>query len=259
MLTALSIPSEIDVVLLTKNSQYMLNQCLRSLYLNVPIKNLIVVDGWSTDRTLAILERFNQKYSNIKILQMEGSRAKARTEGIRHVSTEWFMFLDSDVLLSRGWFKKATAELKEGVGAVWGINIDLLPNVTNKWFLRFQALVAQKCFKLRGGMHDTLILKKAVEGIQIPEELHTYEDAYIVKWIKNKGYKVVIGQGICCLHCKPPETWNLQSGIQAGITDLQCGIVYSHVFRYVLFYPVFFLYWMVQLPLNGLRSKHAKT
>lgn len=254
-----SIPTEIDVVLLTKNSQHMLSRCLQSLYRNVPVKSLIVIDGYSTDRTLTILERFNQKHQNIKIRQILGSRAKARTEGIRHVSTEWFMFLDSDVLLSRCWFKKATAELKEGVGAVWGLNVDLLPNVTNKWFLGFQAFVARQCFKLRGGMHDTLILKKAVEGIRIPEELHTYEDAYLVKWIRDKGYKVVIGQEICCLHCKPPETWNLQSGIQAGTTDLRCGLVYSHVFQYVLFYPVFFLYWMVQLPLNGLRNKHAKS
>lgn len=246
-------PTEIDVVLLTKNSQHLLSQCLTSVYRNVPIKNLIVIDGYSTDRTLEILEQFNQQHHNVKIFQTAGSRAKARTQGIRKVATDWFMFLDSDVLLSHDWFEKAKADLADGTGAVWGLNIDLLPNVTNKWFLHFQAFIARQCFKLRGGMHDTLILKKAVQGIRIPEELHTYEDAYIVKWIKKHGYKVTIGKDICCLHCKTPETWNLKSGIQAGITDLQCGLVYSHVFRYVLFYPVFFLYWMVQLPLNGVR------
>jgi glycosyltransferase involved in cell wall biosynthesis len=250
----LTAPTQVDVVLLTKNSQHLLNRCLSSVYRNVPIKNLIVIDGYSTDHTLNILEKFKQKYGNVQIHQMQGSRAKARTEGIRHASTEYFMFLDSDVLLCSNWFKKATADLTEGIGAVWGLNIDLLPNVTNKWFLKFQALIARQCFKLRGGMHDTLILKKAVEGIRIPEELHTYEDAYIIKAIQKRGYKTVIGRGICCLHCKPPETWNLNNGIQAGITDLQCGLVYSHVFRYMLFYPVFFLYWMVQLPLNGFRS-----
>ncbi|HSV49883.1 MAG TPA: glycosyltransferase family 2 protein [Candidatus Acidoferrales bacterium] len=247
-------PTLIDVVLLTKNSQHLLSRCLTSVYRNVPIKRLIVIDGYSTDQTLTILEKFNHKYGNIQIRQMDGSRAKARTEGIRQVATEWFMFIDSDVLLCPGWFKKAKAELAQGVGAIWGLNIDLIPNVTNKWFLRFQSMIARQCFKLRGGMHDTLILKKAVEGIRIPEELHTYEDAYIVKAIQKRGYKTVIGREICCLHCKPPETWNLQSGIQAGITDLQCGLVYSHVFRYVLFYPVFFLYWAVQLPLNGFRN-----
>jgi glycosyltransferase involved in cell wall biosynthesis len=254
-LTALNAPNEIDVVLLTKNSQHLLSRCLASAYRNLPIKNLIVIDGFSTDGTLRILEEFNKKYGNIKIFQTDGSRAKARTHGIRKVTTDWFIFLDSDVLLSHDWFNKAKTDLAAGVGAVWGLNIDLIPNVTSKMFLQFQAFIARQCFKLRGGMHDTLIVKKAVEGIRIPEELHTYEDAYIVKWIKNHGYKVVIGRDVCCLHCKPPETWNLNSGVQAGITDLQCGLVYSHVFRYILFYPVFFLYWALQLPLNGFRNK----
>ena len=186
--------------------------------------------------------------------QMEGSRAKARTEGIRQVTTEWFMFVDSDVLLCRDWFKKMKADLAVGVGAVWGLNVDVLPNVSNKWFLKFQSMVAKRCFKLRGGMHDTLILHKAVEGIRIPEELHTYEDAYIVRWIEDHGYKVAVGSDVYCLHYKPPENWNIKNGIQQGIVDLQCGLVYSHVFAYVLFYPVFFLYWGVQLPLNGVRN-----
>jgi glycosyltransferase involved in cell wall biosynthesis len=254
MLINLNAPHQIDVVVLTKNSQHLLSKCLTAIYQNVPIKNLIIIDGFSTDRTLEILEKFNRKYANVRLYQLEGSRAKARTEGIRKVTTDWFMFVDSDVLLCRYWFKKIVSDLAEGVGAVWGLNVDVLPGVTNKWILRFQSMVAKQCFKLRGGMHDTLILHKAVEGIRIPEELHTYEDAYIVRWIEDHGYKVSVANDVYCLHYKPPENWNIKSGIQQGIVDLQCGLVYSHVFAYVLFYPVFFLYWGVQLPLNGVRN-----
>jgi glycosyltransferase involved in cell wall biosynthesis len=254
LLISLNTPQQIDVVVLTKNSQHLLSKCLTSIYQNVPIKNLIIIDGFSTDRTLEILEKFNRKYGNVLLYQLEGSRAKARTEGICKVSTDWFMFVDSDVLLCRDWFKKIKADLTEGVGAVWGLNVDVLPSMTNKWILRFQSMVAKQCFKLRGGMHDTLILHKAVEGIRIPEELHTYEDAYIVRWIEDHGYKVSVANDVYCLHYKPPENWNIKNGIQQGIVDLQCGLVYSHVFAYVLFYPVFFLYWGVQLPLNGVRN-----
>ncbi|NLB76547.1 MAG: glycosyltransferase family 2 protein [Crenarchaeota archaeon] len=55
----------------------MLTQCLTSIYQNIPIKNLIVIDGYSTDSTLQILELFNRKYCNIYFYQLEGSRAKA--------------------------------------------------------------------------------------------------------------------------------------------------------------------------------------
>ncbi len=245
---------QVDVVMLTKNSQHLLGKCLNAVYRNVPIKNLIVIDGYSTDRTLKILEQFNRKYGNIQLYPMEGTRAKARTEGIRRVTTEWFMFVDSDALLCKDWFKKVAVDLADGVGAVWGLNIDLLPNVHNKRILRMQLLVAKRCFKLRGGMHDTLILRKAVEGIQIPEELHLYEDAYLVRWIENHGYKVAVGRDVYCLHDKAPDNWSIKNGMSQAITELRCCLVYSHLYQYVVFYPVFLMYWGLQLPLNGFRQ-----
>jgi glycosyltransferase involved in cell wall biosynthesis len=240
--------------MLTKNSQHLLAKCLASVYKNLPIKNIIVIDGFSTDRTLEIIEQFNRKYRNIKVFQMEGSRAKARTEGIHKVTTDWFMFVDSDVLLCRDWFKKVQVDLTDGVGAVWGLNIDVLPNIKNKYILKMQTMVAKRCFRLRGGMHDTLILHKAVDGIRIPEELHAYEDAYIVRWIEKYGYKVAIGSNVCCLHDKAPDNWSLKNGAAQAIVELRCCLVYSHLYEYVVFYPVFFLYWGLQLPLNGFRN-----
>jgi glycosyltransferase involved in cell wall biosynthesis len=245
---------QVDVVLLTKNSEHMLSKCLSSIYQNVPVKNLIVIDGFSTDRTLQILDKFNEKYGNISLFQMKGSRAKARTEGIRRVSTDWFMFVDSDVLLCKDWYKKAQADLASGVGAVWGLNIDVIPNVKDKRILKLQSLIARQCFYLRGGMHDTLILRKAVEGIRIPEQLHAYEDAFIVQWIEKHGYKVSVGSDIYCLHYKPPTNWNLKNGFAQAVVEFKCGLVYSHLYEYMVFYPVFLLYWVLQLPLNGFRN-----
>lgn len=245
---------QIDVVLLTKNSEHLLAKCLSSVYQNVPIKNLIVIDGFSTDRTLEILGKFNRKHGNVSLVQLEGSRAKARTEGIRRVTTDWFMFVDSDVLLCRDWFKKAQADLASGVGAVWGLNIDVLPNIKNKCILKLQCMIARQCFNLRGGTHDTLILRKAVEGMKVPEHLHTFEDAFIMQWIEAHGYRVAIGSEVYCLHYKPPSNWSLRNGFEQAIGEFRCGLVYSHLYRYSLFYPFFFLYWCVQLPLNGFRN-----
>lgn len=245
---------QVDVVLLTKNSQHLLSKCLNSVYQNVPIKNLIVIDGHSTDCTLAILEKFNRKYGNVRLFQVKGSRAKARTVGIQKASTEWFMFVDSDVILCRDWFKKAKADLADRLGAVWGLNIDVLPNVKNKRILRLQMLVARRCFKLRGGMHDTLILRRSVEGLRIPDELHAYEDAYIVRYIENHGFKVLVSNQAYCLHDKAPDNWSIKNGVSQAIVELRCCLVYSHLYEYVVFYPVFLLYWTLQLPLNGFRN-----
>ncbi len=250
----MQVPLKVDVVVLTKNSAHLLAQCLNSVYKNVPVNNLIVIDGYSTDRTLQIVETFNRKHHNVQLYQMKGSRAAARTEGIRRVTTDWFLFLDSDVLLSKYWFKNVLKDLVDGVGAVWGVNIDLLPNIRNKRILKVQTIVARRCFKLRGGMHDTLILRKAVEGITIPDELHLYEDAYLVRYIESRGYKVTVGSSVYCLHDKAPDNWSVKNGLSQAILELRCCLVYSHLYEYVLFYPVFFVYWALQLPLNGFRN-----
>jgi glycosyltransferase involved in cell wall biosynthesis len=246
---------QIDVVLLTKNSQHLLTRCLNSVFQNVPIKTLIVIDGYSTDGTVDILLRFKRKFGTVRIFQMHGTRAKAREEGIRRVSTDWFLFVDSDAVLCRDWYSKVKQNLTDGVGAVWGINFDVIPNVKEKWFVLFQSLLARQCFHLRGGTHDTLIRKKAVEDMHIPEELHAYEDHYILKYIRQKGYKVCVGDEIYCLHYKPPTNWSAQNAIDQAIVEFKCGWIYSHMFWYSFFYPVFMFYWMLQVPLSGFGGK----
>jgi glycosyltransferase involved in cell wall biosynthesis len=237
----------IDVVMLTKNSEHILNKCLTSIYENVPVKRLIVVDGSSTDSTLKIMNELNEKYGNVKIITENGSRAKARERGIQEVETEWFMFADSDIILCKDWFIKAEKCIADDVGAVWGLNVDVIPNVKSKVVLRSLMLVARKCFDLRGGMHDTLIRRELVGGIKIPEQLHAYEDAYIVNWIKKKGYKAVIGDSIYCLHYRPSEDWNLKESISLAALEIKCGLAYSHIFRYAGYYPFFVFYWFLQL------------
>jgi glycosyltransferase involved in cell wall biosynthesis len=243
--------AQVDVVLLTKNSEHLLVKCVASIYENVPVQNLIVVDGYSTDRTVEILKGFQKKYGNVKILQMNGSRAKAREAGIKRVSTQYFAFIDSDVVLCKGWFRKAQEDLADDVGAVWGLNVDVIPNMKNKRFLYLESLIARIGFNLRGGMHDTLILTKTVADIHIPEELHAYEDAYIIRHIKKHHYKTLVGSKLYCLHFKPPSNWSFQNAIDQAIVELKCGLIQSHMFVYMLFYPVFMFYWVLQVPLSG--------
>jgi len=244
----------VDVVVITKNSEKMLRECLGSVYNNVPVNRLIVVDGYSTDKTLEIVQDFQKRHGNVLLLQDEGNRATARQKGIRHVKTEWFMFVDSDVVLCEGWFRKVERYLSADVGAVWGVNIDVIPNITDKRIVKLQSLVARQCFVLRGGMHDTLIRREAVEGIHIPEQLHAYEDTYIINWIKRKGYKIVVGDEIYCLHFKPPANWRLQNGVSQAIVDFRCGVLYSHIYSYIFYYPIFMIQWFLQLSIHGARG-----
>jgi glycosyltransferase involved in cell wall biosynthesis len=228
----------------------LLDKCLASVYANIPVNALIVVDGFSTDRTRKIIDEVAKKHGNVTVLKVDGSRARARERGIAKVSTDWFVFVDSDVVLSKEWLAKAEKSVGDNVGAVWGINFDIIPHFRDRRFLRLQGLIARQCFSLRGGTHDALIRRESVEDIRIPEELHTYEDSFIMNWIRRKGYRVVIADEAYCLHYKPPGNWSPQNIVDQSVLELKCGLVYSHNFAYMLFYPVFMFYGFVQFSLQ---------
>src|SRR4030043_688443 len=155
---------DVDVVLLTKNSEKRLRECLKSIYKNVPVNHLIVVDGYSTDKTLEIVREFQRKHGNILVIQDKGNRATARQKGIAQVKTEWFMFVDSDAVLCKDWFKKAEKHLGQDVGAVWGIEV--WSTIQNPVILKTFLWITRKIFDLRGGTHDTLVRTDLVEEIE---------------------------------------------------------------------------------------------
>jgi glycosyltransferase involved in cell wall biosynthesis len=191
---------KVDVVMLTKNSESLLDACLKSIYENVPVKRLIVIDAFSTDNTLKILDEFNKKYGNIKIITEKSSRGKARERGIREVETDWFMFVDSDVILCKDWFKKASGYVQEDVGAIWGV--DIPGDIRSNLMIKLLQSMETRVFNIRGGCHDILIRHKTVKDINIPSQLHTLEDAYIKEWITAKNYRVIVSYASYCKHYK---------------------------------------------------------
>jgi glycosyltransferase involved in cell wall biosynthesis len=224
----------LDVVMLTKNSERMLNACLASVYGNVPVNNLIVVDGHSTDATLGIVKKFQEKYGNVLVIQEEGTRGSARQKGILNVKTDWFMFVDSDVVLCDGWFSKAEKLMRQNVGAIWGIEIWSV--LRNTRILNLFEIMTMKIFEKRGGTHDLLVRTDAVRGIRIPFHLHTYEDSYIKSWINKKGYDVIPVYEPYCVHYRPESAWTIKQSISFMASDLKLAVSHPSL---ILSYAVY--------------------
>ena len=197
--------------MLTKNSDRRLRDCVESVYRNIPVEQLIVVDGYSTDRTLAIMNEFNEKYHNVKVIMDKGNRATARQKGIAAVNTDWFLFVDSDVILCDNWFEKAQAYVNTDVGLVWGTEI--WSTIGSPATLKLFLLLTRKIFEVRGGTHDTLIRTDLVKDIVIPKKLHVYEDAYIKDWVEKKGYRAVPCYNPFCIHYRPPNVWTWRGSV----------------------------------------------
>lgn len=81
-------------IIICKNAQDFISDCLRSIYEQSNLINeILVVDGHSTDATLQILSQ----YPDIQVLiQNKSGIGNARNIGILHSSSEFIAFLDSD-------------------------------------------------------------------------------------------------------------------------------------------------------------------
>ena len=212
----------IDVAILTMNSERMLRECIDSVYKNIPVKNLIIIDGFSTDATKDIVKEFQDQYGNIVFIQEKGTRGSARQTAIRMVKSKWFMFVDSDVILSKNWFAEAEKLVKDNVGAIWGIEIWSV--LRGMKILNLFERVTLKIFEKRGGTHDLLVRRKAVEDITIPYKLHTYEDGFIKDWIEKKGYNVIGAFEPYCVHFRSDGIWTFKKHIEFMVSDLKYAV-----------------------------------
>jgi len=235
----------IDVAILTMNSDGMLKECINSVYMNVPVNNLIIVDGFSTDSTQSIVEGFQQQYGNIIFIQQKGTRASARQKAIQLVKSNWFMFVDSDVILSKNWLAQAEKLVRDNVGAIWGIEIWSV--LREKSILALFERVTLKIFARRGGTHDMLIRRETIEDIKIPFQLHTYEDAYIKSWIEKKGFSVLGVYQPYCIHFRADSVWTARKHIELVVSDLKFVSRRPAILLPYLFYSAVIVY---QITLN---------
>lgn len=212
--------------LITKNSYSKLKQTPISLY-NVlasteqlPYETIILVDD-SDDETAEVFREWCDEKGK-KLLACRSktygygkpTRATARQTAVdvflENFREGWLMFVDDDVILNRGWWSWLEDNgilNNDEVGEVWGINWDANPKrerILQIFGLDLKDYLIRK-FHERGGTHDTLYKRKALEGIKIPPELHVYEDAYLHFWVICKGWESIVNP-IGILHYHPTFT-----------------------------------------------------
>jgi glycosyltransferase involved in cell wall biosynthesis len=250
--------SSVDIVLLTKNSEKVLGKCLESIYQNVPVRRLIVVDGYSTDGTIGVLRRFNEEYHNVKVIFDNGTRAAARQKGIENVESDWFLFVDSDVVLCKDWYNKAMEHVNKNVGAVWGIEV--WSTIKNQATLKMFLWVTRKIFDIRGGTHDTLVRTDLVKDIRIPTNLHVFEDAFIKDWINKKGYETVACYDPFCIHHRTEAVWTLRGSLNVIADAVRFGsfrLLTKLIFAYG-FYTAYSVYQLTGKKADPNRPKAPK-
>ena len=95
----LSENKKVDVVIRTFNSAHSLERCIRSVKDHIPYEKIIVVDHCSTDSTKEIALSHKVDYYGEEV-----GLGFATKLGISKSSTEFMLFVDSDVEIVSGTF-----------------------------------------------------------------------------------------------------------------------------------------------------------
>jgi len=105
---------ELSVIVPARNAEHLLEDCLRSIVAS-QVRELIVVDGESTDRTVEIARRHGAR-----VISDEGrGLPAARLLGARAARAPWVALVDADVVLADGDLARLLAEARdEGYAAL---------------------------------------------------------------------------------------------------------------------------------------------
>lgn len=129
--------------------------------------------------------------------------ANSRNELMRQVKTEWFLFIDDDIMITPGWWNKLRKYMSDPtVGAVNGLG---LANSKILKAIRLGLILVRGKSIQRGFTSNTLIRTAAVQGITL-ERVGRLEDMELQQKIIANGYKWELCQRAVCHHLKPPIT-----------------------------------------------------
>lgn len=189
---------KVSFIIPTLNRERTIENCLKSIkeqaYPNIEI---IIVDGGSRDKTMAIASKYATK-----IIRDNGSLGKARQHGAEESTGEILGIFDSDVILpTNDWLYKAVQKFYEegNIGVVWPFN--KAPQngsiVSRCYFSFWRAREAafnkptNKELMVPGG--NCLILRRALEDAGgFNQHLGFGEDLELGYRIIRLGYRVAI-------------------------------------------------------------------
>lgn len=191
---------KVDVIIPVFNSERFLQRCVKSIYRELSVNRLIVVDSWSSDNTLKIVRGFPRT----EIHQCTNNLAKKRELGINLVETELYCFIDSDIELLPGFSVLSNLFKNSKLGAVYAhplnphiLDFQFYSNLaTNKLA---EKLEIKNKFRPFG---PCFIRNEATIGIKIPSIFDmNYEDYYIAQYIRHKGFEIInINDRVLALH-----------------------------------------------------------
>lgn len=141
-----------------------------------------------------LLDKIHKLPLNKLIIETSRPLGMARQRAISQVETDWFLFIDDDVIIGDRWFQTLVKYISlPKVGAIEGIAP--VKGLGKKWEVPLNSILPKKVVEVpknkwaRGYTHNTLIRTSLVKDWRPSSKLQAFEDLALTKHIQLKGYK----------------------------------------------------------------------
>lgn len=168
---------QISACIISFNEERKIHRCLESVKW---CDEIVVLDSFSTDRTVDVCRRYTDKIHQSAWLGYVGQRNLVR-EMAQH---SWILVLDSDEEVSPGLREEILAEFEKGVGSHVGYEFPRLVYYNGRWIHHGEWYpdVKLRLFKKEHGRsegeepHDRIEVKGPVKRLKNPVWHYTYDD-----------------------------------------------------------------------------------
>jgi glycosyltransferase involved in cell wall biosynthesis len=174
----------VDVTICTLNSEHSIEDCINSILRELPVNKIICVDGGSTDSTIDILK----KYKEVELfIRPDLNLGQSRSFAFSKVTTDWFVQIDSDVILEPGAGKTIMSYIGKGDVVEFGIlDYWVFPMPSEKDII-------SKKYEKRAFFFTNLIKTDSIKGYVL--NVKNYEEE-LLRAIIKKNNKSWIKTGI---------------------------------------------------------------
>jgi len=185
----------VDVVVCVKNRAESLDRVLQQIVHEIPFKNLIIIYGSSKDKTKEVAER----YTSQVFWDEDKGLGAARKLGMEKATSEVVAMIDSDIILTKGWFSRLIKYFEDPkVAAVMGTCIYGYGCKPLELYHEYMRLNCREDW----GCHNTLFRRDAVLKVGNFDETiqGAGEDFDLYLRLQNAGYKWIWAKEVVVYH-----------------------------------------------------------